>query len=149
MLHSIAVSLIVTRVATVALMLTGLSRESARFQARSAFTGVGYTTTEAESIVNHPVRRRIAMVLMLLGNIGVATVVATVMLSFLQTEGSEHWQLNLALLLAGLVGIWIFSSSKWVERQLNRVIAWSLKRFARLDVRRLAHRQIAEGVATF
>ena len=37
-------SILLTRVATVALTHTGLSRESAKFQARSAFTGVGFTT---------------------------------------------------------------------------------------------------------
>ncbi len=41
-------SLIVERVATVALTLTGLSRDAAQFQARSAFTGAGFTTGEAE-----------------------------------------------------------------------------------------------------
>ncbi len=41
-------SLITTRIATVALTLTGLSEETARFQARSALTGCGYTTQEAE-----------------------------------------------------------------------------------------------------
>jgi Trk-type K+ transport system membrane component len=40
--------LIVTRVTTVVLTLTGMSRGSARFQARSAFSGVGFTTSEAE-----------------------------------------------------------------------------------------------------
>ena len=66
-----ALSLLVTHVATVALTLTGLSRQLAQIQARSAFSGVGFTTTEAEQVVNHPVRRRIIMLLMLLGNWGV------------------------------------------------------------------------------
>lgn len=43
----VAVSLVVTRVATVMLTATGLSREVARFQARSAFTGSGFTTSES------------------------------------------------------------------------------------------------------
>ena len=43
----VIVSLLVTRVATVALTLTGMSREMVRFQARSALTGVGFTTSEA------------------------------------------------------------------------------------------------------
>ena len=46
-LFILAVSLLITRIATVALQLTGLSKANARFQARSAFTGVGYTTSEA------------------------------------------------------------------------------------------------------
>ena len=51
------VSLLITRVATVALTLTGLSREAARCQARSALSGTGFTTPEA--VVAHLVRRRI------------------------------------------------------------------------------------------
>jgi Trk-type K+ transport system membrane component len=57
-------SLIVVRVAAEALVLTGISRESASFQARSAWTGTGFTTSESEQIVNHPVRRRIVSALM-------------------------------------------------------------------------------------
>ena len=52
----ITLSLLMTRIASVALVHTGLSREVARFQARSAFSGVGFTTSEAESVVAHPVR---------------------------------------------------------------------------------------------
>jgi len=56
----LALSLVITRVATVALTMTGLSRQVARFQARSALTGTGFTTSEAETVVNHPVRRQAA-----------------------------------------------------------------------------------------
>src|SRR3954452_25540852 len=80
-LITIAVSLLITRIGTTALVHTGLSREVARFQARSAFFGVGFTTTEAESVVNHPVRRRIVLWLVLLGNAGIVTVLASVVLS--------------------------------------------------------------------
>ena len=37
----------------VALEATGMERIKARFQALSAITGTGFTTREAESIVNH------------------------------------------------------------------------------------------------
>jgi hypothetical protein len=69
-------SMIVVRIATAMLVLTGLSPEVARFQARSALTGVGFTTSEAESVVGHPVRRKIVMTLMLIGSAGVITAVA-------------------------------------------------------------------------
>src|SRR3954453_23059696 len=78
----VCVSLLVARVGTVALTLTGMSGESARFQARSAFFGVGFTTAEAESVVGHSVRRRIIMWLILLGNAGVVTTMGTLLLSF-------------------------------------------------------------------
>lgn len=55
------VSFLITRVTTVALTVTGMAKESARFQARSAVSGVGFTTSESEAVVNHPLRRRIVM----------------------------------------------------------------------------------------
>ena len=67
LLITLSLSLLVTRIGAMALMLTGMSRESARFEARSSFTGVGFTTQESESVVTHPVRRRIVMLMMLLG----------------------------------------------------------------------------------
>lgn len=47
------VSLAIVRVAEVMLELTGISKDSARFQARSAFTGTGFTTHEAEMLIKH------------------------------------------------------------------------------------------------
>jgi TrkA-C domain len=127
-------SLLVTRIAAMALMFTGLSRESARFQARSAFSGVGFTTGESELIVNHPVRRKIIMVLMLLGNIGIATVVATMIVSLLSTAGSTNWLRNILIFLACLGLLWIIAVSHFVEHNLNRIIAWGLKKWTRLEI---------------
>ena len=93
----LTLSILVTRIATVALTHTGLSRESAKFQARSAFTGVGFTTNESEKVVNHPLRRRILLALMLLGNAGVVTAVSSLILSFvnLNQSGTMLWRVVL------------------------------------------------------
>lgn len=135
LLIALTLSLLVTRIATMALMLTGMSKEAARFQARSAFTGVGYTTDEAENIVGHPVRRRIVMLLMLLGNLGVATVVATLMLSVLQTSESQNWRWKVGLLCGGLLLLWRAATSRYLERHLNRLISFGLRRWGNLQVR--------------
>jgi hypothetical protein len=127
-------SLLVTRIAAMALMFTGLSHEVARFQARSAFSGVGFSTTESELIMNHPVRRKIIMLLMLLGNIGIATVVATVMVSLLSTAGSGNWLRNVLLFIGCLILLWTIAASHFVERNLNRIIAWGLKKWTRLEI---------------
>ena len=84
----VLLSLLITRIAMVALVATGLSRSAARFQPRSAFTGAGFTTSEAESVVNHPARRRIVM---LLGNAGLAAVVASLMIGFARSGGLHAW----------------------------------------------------------
>ena len=58
---------------SIALEATGMERRKARFQALSAMTGTGFTTGEAESVVNHPKRRRIVTWLILMGTTGVLT----------------------------------------------------------------------------
>jgi K+/H+ antiporter YhaU regulatory subunit KhtT len=128
------VSLLVTRVATVVLTLTGLSQDIARFQARSAFSGAGFTTREAESVVEHPLRRRVVQTLMLLGSAGLLTAIATLMLSFV-SAGGEQSLLRIGVLLAGLVMLWLAARSRWVDRRLSAAIAWALRRWTDLEGR--------------
>jgi hypothetical protein len=130
----VLISLIVTRVATVALIATGLSREMARFQARSAFTGTGFTTQEAESVVSHPVRRRIVLVLMLAGNAGLAAVVASLMLGFTHGgAGGTSWRV-LELVL-GLAALLVVARSRWVDRRLSPAIGRVLSRWTDVPLR--------------
>jgi hypothetical protein len=128
-------SLLITRVATIALTLTGMARPAARFQARSALTGAGFTTSESEAVVNHPVRRRIIMTLMLLGSLGVATSVAGLLAGFLSSESSGEALLKGALLVIGLALVYALSLSHVVDRYLSGAIARVLRRFTSLDVR--------------
>lgn len=134
----LTLSILVTRIATVALTQTGLSRESARFQARSAFTGVGFTTSESEEVVNHPVRRRILLLLMLLGNVGIVSAMSSLILGFLRTgdSGSMFWRM--ALLLAGIALLWVVAVSPWVDSHLSRLIGWALSRYTRMEARDLS-----------
>ena len=53
--------------------LTGLAQNVATFQCISALSGTGFTTSESGMIVNYPVRRRILIVLMLFGNLGLVS----------------------------------------------------------------------------
>ncbi|MFB0517367.1 MAG: TrkA C-terminal domain-containing protein [Candidatus Neomarinimicrobiota bacterium] len=131
----LTLSFLITRIATNALVHTGLSIESARFQARSAFTGSGFTTTESELVVNHPVRRRIVMWLMLLGNAGIVTVISTLILTFVNQGESGHFSLKIILLIAGVTGLWFITRSAWVNRHLSQLIDGFLARYTDLDVR--------------
>lgn len=134
-LIAILLTLLITRVATVALTATGLSRELARFQARSALTGTGFTTSESESVVTHPVRRRVILGLMLLGNAGLATIIASMMLSFTGSSGARVTLLRAGLLIAGLAVIVTVAKSEAVDARLSRVIALLLRRFGDLQLR--------------
>lgn len=132
-------SLLVTRIATVALTLTGLSREVARFQARSAFSGVGFTTSESEQVVNHPVRRRILLVLMVMGNVGFVTVVSSIIFTFVSAANEGGLLLRLMLLIVGLLGLLLAANSVWVDRRLSPLIKWALQKWTDLDVRDYAN----------
>jgi hypothetical protein len=133
----IVVSLLVVRIATVALVHTGLSHQLARFQARSAFTGAGFTTSESEKVTHHPVRRRIILLLMLLGNAGIVTAMSSLMLSFLSIDnsGSSTVGIRVLTIAAGIAALWGVAHSGWIDRHLTRLIEWSLKRWTDLDVR--------------
>ncbi len=134
----LSLSWLIVRVATVALTLTGLSKDLAHFQALSAFTGSGFTTKESEDIVSHPLRRKIVMHLMLLGNAGIVIAISSVMLSFLHTREQDDWYdkiwFRLALLFAGVVVLSFLASSRHVEQLVWRLNTWTLRRLTHIDV---------------
>ncbi len=132
---AITLSLLITQIAAEALALTGLSRASAQFQARSAFTGAGFTTSESEQVVSHPVRRRILMWLMLLGNAGIVTVISSLVLTFVSTQGAGDWSLRLGLLVSGIVLLWLVAINQRFNRYLSQAVQWALQRWTHLDVR--------------
>jgi K+/H+ antiporter YhaU regulatory subunit KhtT len=71
-------SFIIVRIGAIAFQLTGLEWSLAKFQSLSCFSGTGFTTREAELVTGHPQRRRIATVLIVLGNAGFITMIASV-----------------------------------------------------------------------
>lgn len=136
------------------LVLTGLSLPLARFQARCAFTGCGYTTAESERIVTHPVRRKIVGALMLLGNVGIVTTIGTLMAGLLagdtafrpvqQPDGTTQleavavgWPIwsRLLVLFMGIGLLWIIASSRFVDRAVNRWTIRLLRRYTDLEIR--------------
>lgn len=134
---TLIISLLVTRIGAVALSLTGMSQDAARFQARSAYTGVGFTTVESEQVVNHPVRRRVLMFLMLTGNVGIAVVIASMMATFVQQEqagtGNTMWIRAFVLTIALLV-LWIIGTQKFVDQTIEKIIEWALRTWTTIDV---------------
>jgi hypothetical protein len=131
----VAITLVVNRVGTIALTTTGLSTEVAHFQARSALTGVGFTTPESELVVNHPVRRRIVLSLMMVGNAGLVTIIATLVVGFAGDGDTAGVLARLSTLGIGLALILLAARSRTIDRFLSRIISWALRRFTRLDVR--------------
>lgn len=130
----VALSALITKVATIALIHTGLSTQSAKFQARSAYTGAGFTTTESEKIMNHPVRRKIIFNLMLIGNAGIVTVMSSLILTFVLPNSVASKLYGLLVVVVGMGFLWWAIKSKWVDRELSKLISRTLKKYANLDV---------------
>jgi Trk-type K+ transport system membrane component len=119
LLVTIAISFVMVRVGAVAFELTGIPWDQAKFQALSAFTNSGFTTRESEEITRHPVRRRIASILIVLGNAGLVAVVGGFASSLLNPQPFQS-VLNLALILGGVgILVWI-GHGRWVGRHLRR-----------------------------
>lgn len=135
----VLVILLAARIAEVALVATGLPVEVARFQARSALTGVGFTTGESETVVGHPVRRRIVMAMMLVGNAGFVSIVASVMLSFVTSDTTNQVLRRLGVTVAGLILVALIARSKTFERRVGAVIARLVNRFTELELRDYHH----------
>ena len=83
---TIIVSFTVVRIGAIAFQLSGLEWSLAKFQALSCFSGTGFTTKEAELITANKQRRKIASVLIILGNAGLVIMIATLAGSLVPQE---------------------------------------------------------------
>ncbi|WP_049922258.1 TrkA C-terminal domain-containing protein [Halopiger djelfimassiliensis] len=128
----ISLSMLVVRVGTVALTMTGLSKEVASFQSLSAFSGAGFTTDEAEEATAYPSRRRTVKTLMRLGNVGLVTTIASLVVSFADPVTRLE---RLVVLVAVCLVLIALARSKRFNELLTPVIKWGLARSARLEPR--------------
>lgn len=131
--------MLAARIGAVALVATGVPVELAKFQARSALTGVGFTTSESESVVSHPVRRRIIMTIMLVGNAGLVSIVASVVISFTQSGSSGDVAWRLLFAIVGLIVVGLIARSDPFERWMTKTIAKMVHRFTDLELRDYHH----------
>lgn len=115
-LLAILISFLFVRASAIALMMTGLEKHKARFQALSAFSGTGFTTKEAEFVMKHPVRRKIVTWLMIMGNAGIVMVIVTATSSLATSKGSQL-PINLLILVVGIFLIYkIATYRKFTKR---------------------------------
>lgn len=126
----VTLGLIITRVATVAFTLTGMPLHQARFQARSALTGTGFTTSEAEAVVNHPARRRVVMILMMVGGAGAVSVIGAVLLSFGGVDSTSRGLQRAALIVGCLLVLLWLARSEPIDRVLRAFIERLLRRYS-------------------
>ena len=125
----IAVSYLIVQGGGIALEMTGMDKSMARFQALSAFSGTGFTTREAETVVNHPRRRKIITALMILGNAGIVSVIATFVLSLRSTN---FFRPSLNILFIGIALFFLYrvaASEKVAGKLTSRIRKTLVERF--------------------
>lgn len=117
-LLSIILFLLIVEIITVFFKLTGLSEEKSRFQVISLLTGSGFTTKEAELITQHPTRRRLAQILMILGYVGFLTGI-----SFLVDIIKHSMSIkNLPILIIFFIFMWLILREKLLIGYLDNLI---------------------------
>lgn len=125
----VILSLLVVRIGTNALMLTGMSREASRFQAASAFFGVGFTTAEAEMVMRHSIRRGVVLKLIVAGNIGLTSALATLIVTFVQNENSQemNYTTQVILTVIGITSVAFLMNLKVVKKPVDMLMVRYLK----------------------
>jgi len=146
----VALAFLIIRVGAVALERTGLSHDAARFQALSAFFGAGFTTGESELVVNHPVRRKIIRDLIIVGNIGVISLLTTSVASAAFAGGGASLAQRAAVAAAGLLALYILSRSPLLMRVIDFTIERALDRTSvvrAMDYEKLLRTHAGYGIA--
>ncbi|MBD3164166.1 potassium transporter TrkA [Candidatus Woesearchaeota archaeon] len=123
-------SLIVVKIGAIALEATGLSKEISQFQSQSAFSGVGFTTQESETLMGHPLRRKILRFLMLMGSAGLTSAVATLILTFMNTSGvveiygfqTSSLVFNITTIIVVLLILFLISRTETFDHIFRRIL---------------------------
>ncbi|MGE7879291.1 TrkA C-terminal domain-containing protein [Peribacillus muralis] len=115
MLLYIIIIALVIEISVTLLKLTGLKSNVARFQVISMLTGTGFTTDESKSIIDHPVRRKISMFLILFGVFSLAVIISSI-----STLLSDDLRLNeLTIIIGILVVLTVFIKSPFMNKRIS------------------------------
>jgi len=127
--------------------LAGMERRKARFQTLSALTGTGFTTGEAESVVNHPKRRNIASWLIFLGT--TAIIGSILGLLFLILRASAPSLSGIIIMVTTIVAIILLIKLGLVNSLTDSIVRFIRKRkpASHLRAEEIVHQVGFYGVA--
>jgi len=110
---------------SIALKITGLDIQKARFQVISIITHTGFTTRESELITQHPTRRNIAMGLMLISYVGEAVLISIIVNAFQTQQTFAYFTIYsvIFLLISNLL-----IRNKFVVNKFERFLEINLRR---------------------
>lgn len=79
-------------------------------------------------VVNHPVRRRIIRDLILAGNVGLTSALATLVVTLMQSSNTSRTLLLFGLCVAGLAGLMLLSKVCWLQKIIDHTIQRALEK---------------------
>ncbi len=120
----IFIYLIIVEIFVMLFRMTGLTDEKARFQVISMLTNSGYTTREAEVVVNSRRRRKLARFVMIFGYSFTVTIVSAVVNIFLQFRHTLTGGVVAFIpMIIGFIGVvWFLKRNRWTNTLVDRVI---------------------------
>ena len=90
------------------------------------------------------------MTLMLIGNVGIVSAMAAVLLSAIDLRTQQGIGILMFVLIGGIGLIGVLGSSRWVDRRMCQAIRWAIRRWTTLDAQdysRLLHLRGEYGVS--
>lgn len=120
---------------SIVLKLTGLELSKARFQVISILTHTGFTTRESELIVQHPTRRKIASVLMIVSYVAQITLI-TLLFNVLTQATRNILGTAIALFIMAAFVILVTQSKKlsnWFDQVTEKLLKKRIQKSASGD----------------
>ncbi len=118
MLLYLIIIILVIEISVTLMKLTGLKGTVARFQVISMLTGTGFTTDESKSIIDHPVRRKISMFLILFGAFSLAVTISSI--STLLTDDLRLMELS--IIIGILVVLIVLVKAPFLNNRLSNKV---------------------------
>jgi hypothetical protein len=130
LIAALVVSWIIVRIGAIAFQITGLEWSLAKFQSLSCFSGTGFTTKESELITGDKRRRQIATILMILGNAGLVTLIASAVGALNPEHNVLPWleenflnaPINLIVLAVALYLVYKILTNRKITGKLTRYL---------------------------
>jgi hypothetical protein len=130
LIAALVVSWVIVRIGAIAFQITGLEWSLAKFQSLSCFSGTGFTTKESELIVGDKRRRQIASILMILGNAGLVTLIASAVGALNPEHNVIPWleenflnaPINLIVLVVALYLVYKILTNRKITGKLTRYL---------------------------
>ncbi len=111
---------LIIEILSIVYKITGMDINKARFQIISILTHTGFTTRESELIAQHPLRRKIASVLMLVSYVAQASLISLIYNAIIR---NDRQILNIGIFLVALIGILVLiTRNKYFSNKLDKVI---------------------------